>query len=88
MTKGLPTTEQGLGRIGFCIAPSDSKRMYAVVDAGAAGGVYRSDDAGESWRRIQTDERYWGRGSDFAEIKVDPKMQISYTMRMSLHGNQ
>lgn len=73
MTKGLPTTEQGLGRIGFCIAPSDSKRMYAVVDAGAAGGVYRSDDAGESWRRIQTDERYWGRGSDFAEIKVDPK---------------
>ena len=73
ISKGLPTTEQGLGRIGFCIAPSDSKRMYATVDAGREGGIYRSDDAGESWTRIQTDGRYWGRGSDFAEIKCDPK---------------
>lgn len=73
ITKGLPTTEQGLGRIGFCIAPSDSKRMYATVDAGREGGIYRSDDGGESWIRIQTDNRLWGRGSDFAEIKTDPK---------------
>jgi len=73
ITKGLPTTEQGLGRIGFCIAPSDSKRMYATVDAGREGGIFRSDDAGESWTRIQTDNRYWGRASDFAEVKVDPR---------------
>lgn len=73
LTKGLPTTEQGLGRIGFCIAPSNSKRMYATVDAGKYGGVYRSDDAGESWYMLTSDGRYWGRGSDFAEIKTDPK---------------
>lgn len=72
LTTGLPTTEQGLGRIGFCIAPSNSNRMYATVDAGKEGGIYRSDDAGETWRRIQTDNRYWGRGQDFAEMKVDP----------------
>jgi len=72
LTAGLPTTEQGLGRIGFCIAPSDSKRMYATVDAGILSGIYRSNDAGENWYVVQGDERYWGRGSDFAEIKVDP----------------
>ncbi|HLG14809.1 MAG TPA: glycoside hydrolase [Blastocatellia bacterium] len=74
LTKGLPTFEQGLGRIGFCIAPSDPRRMYATVDASPQlGGIYRSDDAGESWRRVSNDPRPWGRGSDFAEIKVDPK---------------
>ena len=73
ITKGLPTTEQGLGRIGFCIAPSDDNRMYATVDAGKYGGIYRSDDAGESWTNINSDQRFWGRGSDFAEVKVDPK---------------
>jgi photosystem II stability/assembly factor-like uncharacterized protein len=74
LTKGLPTFEQGLGRIGICVAPSDPKRIYALVDASPQlGGVYRSDDAGESWRRINSDNRLWGRGSDFAEIKVDPK---------------
>jgi photosystem II stability/assembly factor-like uncharacterized protein len=73
LTTGLPTTEQGLGRIGFCIAPSNSSRMYAAVDAGKYGGIYRSDDAGESWQMANADERLWGRGSDFAEVRVDPK---------------
>ena len=80
LTTGLPTTEQGLGRIGFCIAPSNSNRLYATVDAGKYGGIYRSDDAGETWTNINADERYWGRGSDFAEVRVDPKnADIVYT---------
>ena len=80
LTNGLPTTAQGLGRIGFCIAPSNSKRIYATVDAGKEGGIYRSDDAGENWKLIQADNRFWGRGSDFAEIKADPKNEnIVYT---------
>ncbi len=80
LTTGLPTTEQGLGRIGFCIAPSNSNRLYATVDAGKYGGIYRSDDAGESWANINADERLWGRGADFAEVKVDPvNADIAYT---------
>ncbi|MEY3922180.1 MAG: hypothetical protein RL634_1941 [Bacteroidota bacterium] len=76
LTKGLPTTtEDGLGRIGFTIAPSNSKRMYATVDAEKKGGIYRSDDGGESWYMLTEDGRLWGRGSDFAEVKVDPKNQ-------------
>ncbi|HEY8831458.1 MAG TPA: hypothetical protein VIM21_03020 [Gemmatimonadaceae bacterium] len=70
---GVPTTEQGLGRIGFTIAPSDPRRMYATVDAPTLGGIYRSDDAGETWRRTNDEVRVWGRASDFAEVKVDPR---------------
>lgn len=72
ITKGLPGVEQGLGRIGVGIAPSNSNRMYATVDARSNGGIYRSDDGGESWSLISNDRRTWGRGSDFAEIKVHP----------------
>jgi photosystem II stability/assembly factor-like uncharacterized protein len=74
LTRGLPTFAQGLGRIGIGVAPSDPRRVYALVDASEGhGGVYRSDDAGESWRRINGDERIWGRGEDFACVRVDPK---------------
>jgi len=73
LTKGLPTVEERLGRIGVSVAPSDPKRLYAMVDAGQRSGVYRSDDAGESWSRINAEPRVYGRGSDFAEVKVDPK---------------
>ena len=80
LTKGLPTPAEGLGRIGFDIAPTNSKRMYATVDAGDKGGIYRSDDAGDSWININPDGRFWGRGSDFAEVRVDPKnAEIVYT---------
>ncbi len=70
---GLPGADEGLGRIGIAIAPSNSMRMYATVDATLNGGVYRSDDGGESWRLINNNGRLWGRGDDFAEIKVHPK---------------
>ncbi len=73
LKKGLPGIDDGLGRIGFTVAPSDPKRLFALVDSGENGGLYRSDDAGESWRLIDNEGRIWGRGSDFAEVKVDPK---------------
>ncbi len=75
MTGGLPTGEQGLGRVGVAIAPSNPKRMYATVDAGSRGGVFMSNDAGENWSRVTTDYRIWGRASDFGELKVHPKNQ-------------
>jgi len=74
LTKGLPTFEQGLGRIGFAIAPSDPNRIYATVDANPqVGGIYVSNDAGESWQKVTGERRVWGRGSDFAEVRVDSK---------------
>lgn len=72
ITSGLPDPEHGLGRIGVAIAPSNPARMYATVDAAQNGGIYRSDDAGESWYLVHTDLRLWGRGGDFAELKVHP----------------
>ena len=71
LVNGFPKV--GLGRIGFCIAPSDPKRLYATVDAQKLGGIYSSNDTGESWTLINDDNRFWGRGDDFGELKVDPK---------------
>ena len=73
LTGGLPTFAQGLGRIGIGIAPSDPNRMYALVESRQAGGLYRSDDAGATWKRANSEERIYGRGSDFACVRVDPK---------------
>jgi photosystem II stability/assembly factor-like uncharacterized protein len=74
LTGGLPAFAQGLGRIGIGVAPSDSNRIYVLVEANRnSGGLYRSDDAGATRRRVNNENRIWGRGDDFAGIRVDPK---------------
>ncbi len=86
LTKGLPTTAEGLGRIGLDVSRSDPKRLFAVVDCPRLGGLYRSDDAGDTWQRINEDRRLWGRGSDFAEVKIDTKNKdILYVANVGLY---
>jgi len=72
LTGGLPPKEQ-LSRVGLEVSRSDSKRLYAIVNSRKDPGVYRSDDGGENWRRINDDERLWGRDGDFCEVRADPK---------------
>src|SRR3954469_17142215 len=72
LTKGLPTFDEGLGRIGITVAASDPRRMYATVQA-SDGGLFRSDDAGQSWYKATDNNLVVTRGDDFAEVKVDPK---------------
>ncbi|HEV3219448.1 MAG TPA: hypothetical protein VGZ48_06725 [Candidatus Acidoferrales bacterium] len=80
MSGGFPA--DGNGRIGVAVAPSDAKRVYAIVDNTdpKKGGLYRSDDSGKSWQLMgvdpnthNTDQRIWGRGWYFCNVVVDPK---------------
>jgi len=70
LSKGFPAKH---GRISVAIAPSDPDRIYSTVDVNDAGGVYRSDDAGETWALVNEEARVSGRNSDFAFIRVHPK---------------
>ncbi|PYS84111.1 MAG: hypothetical protein DMF67_06290 [Acidobacteria bacterium] len=83
LTNGVPV--EGLGRIGLAVAPMNSSRIYAIVDA-KAGGLYRSDDAGATWSLISKDTRIWGRGWYFCKVAVDPKnAEIVYVSNTSLY---
>ena len=73
LKNGLPDANSGLGRIGIGISPSDPNRIYATVQADEKGGVYRSDDGGNSWTLVHSNYRVWGRAGDFAELKVHPE---------------
>ena len=93
--QGLP--QSGIGRIGIAVAPdTPGPRLYAVVSAahisggansaGEASGVYRSDDGGKTWRRINAEARISGRGWYFGRIYVDPKNpDVVYVPNTSLY---
>ena len=60
------------GRIGIAAAPGDSNRVYALVEA-EDGGLYRSDNAGESWQKMTGDHRFTQRAWYFSHVFADPK---------------
>lgn len=66
-SSGLP--EKPYGRIGLAIAPSNTDRVYALIES-ARNALYRSDDGGASWERINT-ETIGSRPFYFSQIHVD-----------------
>ncbi|MDQ2979599.1 MAG: hypothetical protein M3R62_10285, partial [Acidobacteriota bacterium] len=47
---GLP--EPPLGKIAVAVAPSDPQRVYALIETGQRGSLWRSDDGGENWKLV------------------------------------
>ena len=72
--RGLPS---GIfGRVGLAIAPSNPNVMYAIIQAkyaGKAGGVFRSDDAGRSWKLVNNAMDLTQRAFYYSTVFVDPK---------------
>ncbi len=82
---GLPTSTPG--HIGVdVVAGQHGKRVYALIDAGNAGGLYRSDDGGEDWTLVSGDARIISRGWYFGEVRSDPKNpDVVYVSNVSLY---
>ncbi|MBV8117744.1 MAG: glycosyl hydrolase, partial [Candidatus Eremiobacteraeota bacterium] len=60
-----------MGRIGIAIAPSDSKRIYALIQS-TSGLLWRSDDGGSHWRLMSRDTLIDQRPFYFSRLIVDP----------------
>ncbi|MBV8368805.1 MAG: hypothetical protein JO036_07695 [Candidatus Eremiobacteraeota bacterium] len=81
---GFPTDT--LGRIGIAVAPSDPRRVYAVVQS-KQGTIWRSDDGGDTWTHVSSDTRPEQRPFYFSHLAVDPKNRnrvVSVSMYLTL----
>jgi len=61
-----------LGKIGISVSPVKSDRVWAIVEA-QDGGIFRSDDAGKTWQRVNDDHEYRQRAWYYNHLYADPK---------------
>ncbi len=69
---GLPSSTT-FGRIGLAISPADPLRVWALISApDPHGGIWRTDDGGESWRKVTRDRRFRQRHWYYSHLEADP----------------
>ncbi len=69
--KGLPP--KPWGRVAIAVAPSKPQVVYANVEAEKGRGLYRSDDGGANWNKLDASNYMVWRPFYFGNLIVDPK---------------
>lgn len=70
INKGLPDF---MGKMGISVSRADNNRVYAIVEAEKSkAGLYRSDDAGASWKHLTNDQLLTSRSWYYMEVFADP----------------
>src|SRR4051812_46132286 len=68
---GLPKSP--VGKIDVAVAPSNTKRVYALIQTADQGSLWRSEDGGGTWKVVSWDRSLIGRAGYYIKLVVNPQ---------------
>jgi photosystem II stability/assembly factor-like uncharacterized protein len=82
--KGFPTDT--LGIIGVAVSPINNQRVWAIVENKEKGGLYRSEDGGETWEQVNSERKLRQRAWYYTRIYADTKdVNKVYVLNVRYH---
>jgi hypothetical protein len=80
---GLPAGP--LGNMGLAVSPANPRRVWAQIEADS-GGLFRSDDAGATWRKVNEDRKLRQRAWYYSRVFADPKdTNVVYALNVGFY---
>ncbi|WP_439152980.1 VPS10 domain-containing protein [Winogradskyella sp.] len=84
INKGFP--EGILGIIGVTVSPINNQRIWAIVENKEQGGLYRSDDGGETWGQVNSERKLRQRAWYYTRVYADTEdVNTVYVLNVRYH---
>ncbi len=85
--KGFP--KGTLGIIGVTVSPQNSERVWAIVENKDKGGVYRSEDGGNTWNLVNSERSLRQRAWYYTRIFADTEDEdVVYVVNVRYHKSK
>jgi len=73
ITANLGLAAGPIGKIGVAVSGANSDRVWVIVEHNPEGGVYRSDDGGDSFEQVNDERKLRQRAFYYTRIYADPQ---------------
>ncbi|WP_411029529.1 VPS10 domain-containing protein [Spongiimicrobium sp. 3-5] len=82
--EGFP--KDTLGIIGVAVSPKNSERVWAIVENKEKGGLYRSEDGGKKWTRVNEERKLRQRAWYYTRVYADTEDENTvYVLNVRYH---
>ncbi len=82
--KGFP--EGTLGIIGVTVSPVNNQRVWAIVENKEKGGLYQSNDGGDTWKQVNSERKLRQRAWYYTRLYADTKnVDVVYVLNVRYH---
>lgn len=82
--KGFP--EGILGIIGVTVSPVNNQRVWAMVENKEKGGLYQSNDGGETWKQVNSERKLRQRAWYYTRVYADTQDEdLVYVLNVRYH---
>ncbi len=89
ITANVGLSEGPVGKIGVAVSPANPDRVWALIEHEPDGGVWRSDDAGATWTRVNEERKLRQRAFYYTRVYADPKDEdVMYALNTGLYRSR
>ena len=75
-----------LGIIGVTVSPINNQRVWAIVENKDEGGLYQSNDGGETWKQVNSERKLRQRAWYYTRVYADTKdVNTVYVLNVRYH---